>query len=203
MAPGERLKAEAGAMVYMSSSLNMETVFGGGIIQALARRLLGGEPLFMNIFTAAAGNAVIGLAGRLAGDIKHLKLTGRGVFVQAGSYLCSSPEVTVSPQFGGLRTLIGGEGLFLLKTAGAGDLFISSYGAIIPVAVNGSYRVDTGHIVAFDEALSFSIKRVGGWTSTLLSGEGFVCEFSGSGTVWIQSRVPGGFIKWLTGLLPR
>jgi len=203
LGPGEKLKAEAGAMVYMSPGISMETTFGSGILSAIARKFLGGESLFVNVFTAPQGGGEIGIAPSHVGDVQHMKLTGQTLMLQSGSYLCSSPEVTVTPQFGGIRSFFGGEGLFLLKVSGAGDLYYSSYGAIIPIDVNGSYKVDTGHIVAFQDSLSFKVKKVGGWKSTLLSGEGLICEFSGSGKLWIQSRVPDGFIGWVAKLLPR
>jgi uncharacterized protein (TIGR00266 family) len=200
---GEKLKAESGAMVYMSPDISIETTFGSGILSAIARKFLGGESLFVNIFTAAQAGGEIGIAPSHVGDVQHMKMTGQTLMLQSGSYLCSSPEVNVAPQFGGLRSLFGGEGLFLLKVSGTGDLFYSSYGAIIPIDVNGTYIVDTGHIVAFQDSLSYKVKKVGGWKSTLLSGEGLICEFSGSGKLWIQSRVPGGFIGWVSKLLPR
>jgi uncharacterized protein (TIGR00266 family) len=124
------------------------------------------------------------------------------MFLQSGSFLASSPSITVQPQFGGIRSFFGGEGLFLLKVSGSGDLFYSSYGAILPIEVDGSYVIDTGHIVAFDSTLTFNVKKVGGWKSTLLSGEGFVCEFTGKGRVLIQTRVPENFIGWLSRYLP-
>ncbi|TAL39947.1 MAG: TIGR00266 family protein [Spirochaetes bacterium] len=203
LAPGEQVKTEAGAMVYMSPQLGIETQFGSGILSAVARKFLGGESLFVNIFSAGQQAGFIGLATGLVGDVFHQPMTGKALFVQSGSYLASSPQIDVKAQFGGLRMLFGGEGFFLLKVTGMGDLFCSSYGAIIPIDVDGTYTVDTGHIVAFEESLQFNVKRVGGWKSTFLSGEGLVCEFSGKGRLWIQSRVPGGFIGWVSKLLPR
>ncbi len=203
LAPSEKLKAEAGAMVYMTPDVSIETVFGSGILSAIARKFLGGESLFVNIFTASQSGGEIGIAPEHVGDIQHMKLAGRTIMLQSGSYLCSSPDISVTPQFGGIRSFFGGEGLFLLKVSGSGDLFFSSYGAIIPIDINGSYVVDTGHIVAFEDSLSFRVKKVGGWKSTFFSGEGLVCEFSGTGKLWIQSRVPDGFINWVTKLLPR
>jgi uncharacterized protein (TIGR00266 family) len=203
LAAGEKLKAEAGAMVYMSPDISIETVFGSGILSAIARKFLGGESLFVNIFTASQSGGEIGIAPERVGDVQHMKMAGQTIMLQAGSYLCSSPEVTVTPKFGGLRSFFGGEGFFLLEVSGTGDLFFSSYGSIIPIAVSGSYVVDTGHIVAFENSLSYKVKKVGGWKSTFFSGEGLVCEFSGTGKLWIQSRVPDGFISWVTKLLPR
>ena len=202
LSQGESIKAESGAMVYMSEHITSETKFGSGILSALARKFLGGESLFVNTFTAQSGGTFVGFANDMVGDISHYQLNGT-LFIQSGSYLCSSPDIKVDPKFGGLRTLVGGEGLFLLKVTGSGDLFFASYGAIIEIDVKDKYIVDTGHIVAFEESLQFNVKRVGGWKSTLLSGEGLVCEFSGAGKVWIQSRVPNGFIGWVSKLLPR
>jgi uncharacterized protein (TIGR00266 family) len=124
------------------------------------------------------------------------------VYIQGSSFLCSGPGINTTTKFGGIRSLLGGEGLFLLKAEGNGDLFLSAYGAILPIHVESSYMVDTGHIIAFEDTLDYSIRRVGNWKSTIFSGEGLVTEFTGKGTVWIQTRVPSGFIRWLIRLLP-
>ena len=65
---------------------------------------------------------------------------------------------------------------------------INSYGAIEKIEVTGNYIVDTGHVVGWQGDLTYKIRRAGGWKSTLLSGEGLVLEFSGTGTLWIQTR---------------
>lgn len=199
---GEKITAEAGAMVYMTPGIDMETKFGSGLLSALSKKFLGGESLFINEFTARNAGEYIGIAGPMVGDVQHYSLNG-SLYLQAGAYLCSSPGVKIETKFGGIRSFFGGEGFFLLRATGAGDLFFSSYGSIVEIDVSDRYIVDTGHIVAFEESLAFNVKKVGGWKSTLLSGEGLVCEFSGRGKVWIQSRVPGGFIGWVTKLLPR
>ena len=70
------------------------------------------------------------------------------------------------------------------------------------VEVDGKYMVDTGHVVAFDGDLKYKIRRVGGWKSTLLSGEGLVLEFSGKGTLWLQTRNINAMVGWITPVLP-
>jgi uncharacterized protein (AIM24 family) len=132
------------------------------------------------------------------------------VRVEAGSMVGYSGSVDVRTQAeGGLlkslsRSVFGGEGLFLLTLSGSGPAFLSSYGAIdeVEVGPGDSLVVDTGHIVAFEETLEFSVERVGGLKSTLFSGEGLVCEFSGEGTVWTQTRSPDAFLSWLIPKLP-
>ncbi len=198
---GETLKAEAGAMAYMTSSLQVETKFGSGILSAVARKFLGGESLFFNIFKATE-KSQLGIAPTLPGVNIYIPMSSNKLIVQAGSYLCSSETVDLKAKFGGLKSFFGGEGAFLLEVGGNGDLFLNSYGAILEIDVNGKYTLDTGHLVAFEETLNYNIKKVGSWKSTLFSGEGLVFEFEGQGKLYIQTRVPGGFISWLTGLLP-
>ncbi len=92
--------------------------------------------------------------------------------------------------------MFSGEGLFFLKASGTGELFFSSFGAIHKVQVQGEYIVDTGHIVAFEPSLSFKLEKVGGLKSLFLSGEGLVCRFSGSGTLYVQTRNQNSFAAW-------
>ena len=104
------------------------------------------------------------------------------------SYLCSTPGITVDSKWGGAKSFFGGEGLFMLKCSGQGDMWMSSYGAIHEITVENTYVVDTAHIVAFDETLTFNVRSVGGMKSLFFSSEGLVCEFSGRGRLWIQTR---------------
>jgi uncharacterized protein (AIM24 family) len=83
-------------------------------------------------------------------------------------------------------------------------MLVSSYGAIEqrPLEASEVLKIDTGHIVAFDEGIGYEVNKVGGWTSTLLSGEGLVATFTGPGTLWVQTRSPADFVGWLIPQLP-
>lgn len=197
---GERVKAESGAMVSMSSNVEIETS-SGGIRKGLKRALFGGESFFQNVFTARDAPGEVTFAPTLPGDIKEIALDG-DLIIQGTSYLASSPSITVDSKFKGFKGLFSGEGMFMLKASGAGDLIINSFGAIHEVDVDGSYIVDTGHIVAFEPKLEYKVKRVGGWVSTIFSGEGLVCRFEGSGKLWLQTRHPSEFGKAIGGKLP-
>lgn len=211
--PGERIVAEAGAMVRQSTALEVETRLNAsrkagllGVVVAffvaLIRRFLGGETMFVNEFWGPRGGEVV-LAPKLSGQIMQKTLDGaRTLFVQRGGYLASSSGIDTRVRFGGLRTLFGGEGLVLLQCSGQGDVFVNSYGGITEVAVDGKFVVDTGHVVAFDGALDFRVRGIGGAKSFLFSGEGLVCEFEGRGTVYVQSRNLKALVSWLTPLLP-
>jgi uncharacterized protein (TIGR00266 family) len=199
---GESIRAEAGAMVSYDDGIDIQTDASGGILGSLKRSVLGGESFFQNTFTAAEPGEVT-LAPALSGDVVHHDLDGT-LMVQSGSYLASDPSIELDTEFGGGRTFFGGEGLFLLKLDGTGPVFLSSYGAIREreLAAGETYTVDTGHIVAFDDSASFDVTRVGGLKSTLFSGEGLVCTFTGPGRVWVQTRSPDAFLAWLIPQLP-
>ncbi len=214
LAPGETIEAEAGAMVTKTPDLGMSTHLNAGnkagffgkvmaILVALARKVFGGETMFINRFGGAHGGEVL-LAPSLSGPIWHRRMQAgqRSLLVQAGSYLASTGNIETKMRWAGLRGLFGGEGLFFLESQGDGDLFINSYGGIQEIDVEGGYIVDTGHIVAFESSLDFKIKGAGqGLKSLFLSGEGLVCEFSGRGKLYIQSRNLGALVGWLSPFL--
>jgi uncharacterized protein (TIGR00266 family) len=210
---GESIQAEAGSMVRRSMGLEMDTRLNAGrsagffgvlkaFFVALLRKFFGGETMFVNEFSGPSGGEVV-LAPTLAGHITHRVLDGRHtLFVQSGSYLASTGTIDTKVRFGGIRTLFGGEGLVLLQCTGVGDVFVNSYGGITAVDVDGKFIVDTGHIVAFDGALDFRVRTIGGMKSFFFSGEGLVCEFTGRGKIYVQSRNLGALVSWLTPLLP-
>jgi uncharacterized protein (TIGR00266 family) len=201
---GENISAEAGAMVSMSSGIEMQTSAKGGFFGALKRSVLGGESFFINTFAANDAGEVT-FAPSLPGDIYAVQLSGRSIYAQSGAYIASSPEIQVDTKWGGAKTFFSREGLFLLKLSGTGHAFLSSYGAIheIELEVGQRYTVDTGHMVAFDEGVGYHVKRVGGLKSTLFSGEGLVCELTGPGKIMIQSRSADAFLSWLIPQLPK
>lgn len=201
--PEEAIQAEGGAMVSMTSNLEIQTGMKGGVFGALKRSVLGGESLFFNTFVSRGGPGEITMAPALPGDISLVELKGETFFLQSGSYLASSPTVSVDPSWGGAKSFFGSEGLFLLKTSGQGTIVFSSYGAIHPVQIGSKpYVVDTGHVVGFTGGLEFDVRRVGGWKSTILSGEGLVCEFRGTGILYLQTRSTQSFLQWLIPRIP-
>lgn len=200
---GEKVQAEAGAMVSMTDGITMQTSVKGGLMSGLKRSVLGGESFFINTFTAEQPGHVT-IAPALPGDIVALEMTGGTLLLQSGSYLASSAEVNVDTKWGGGRTFFSREGLFLLKCTGAGTVFVSSYGAIhlIELGAGEKHTVDTGHMVAFDESVAYEVGRAGGWKTTLLGGEGMVCKLTGPGRFYMQTRSPDSFLAWLTPKLP-
>ncbi len=184
---GDQVITEAGAMMGMTPGIKLETNMQGGLLGA-AKRALGGESLFLNTYTGTAAGQRLDLAPSAPGDMEHVAMNGRTVMVQSGSFCACTPGVTVDTKWGGAKTFFGGEGLFMLRCSGQGDLWMATYGAIRAVDVTGGYTVDTSHIVAFEDTLSYQVRSVGGMKSLFLSKEGLVCQFSGTGRLWIQTR---------------
>jgi uncharacterized protein (TIGR00266 family) len=198
LAQNETVVAESGAMVSMTSNIAIQTGSraasgGGGILKALKRSVLGGEAFFMNTFTAQGGPGQVTFAPTLPGDVLSLPMAGPSIVIQRSSYMASSPTVAIDTSWQGFKGFFGGESLFMLKASGQGEVIVNSFGAIHEIPLAGPYIVDTGHIVAFDETLTFQVKKVGSWKATFFSGEGLVTVFNGKGRLWIQSRNPQAF----------
>jgi len=214
LGPGESVTAEAGAMVTRSANVGMATRLNAGsaagffakvaaFFIALVRKFLGGETMFINDFTAQGAEGEVSLAPALAGHIVHRRMENERILLQAGAYLAAGPGLKLKMRWGGLRAILSKEGLFFLEISGTGDLFMTAYGGIQAVDVDGSFIVDNGHMVAFDAGLDFQITTPGGGAMGFLaSGEGLVCRFTGRGRVYIQSRNTGALVGWIERLLP-
>ncbi|AMO21486.1 TIGR00266 family protein [Flavobacterium columnare] len=190
--PGEEFTAEAGSMIAMTPSVTMTTSSqqkkSGGFLKGL-KRMLSGESFFLNHYKASSEGGTVFLSTTLAGDMMVKELQGEGIIVQGGSYVASSPNITIDMSFQGFKNLVSKESLFWLSVKGEGTVIVNSFGAIYPIQIDGEYIVDTGHIVAFEETLNFTLTKAGkSWISSILGGEGLVCKFEGKGTVWVQSH---------------
>lgn len=204
MEMSEQVNAEAGAFVSMSSGIKIETGIRGGLFKGLKRSLLGGESFFINKFIAEIPGEVT-MAPPLPGDIHAMDLDNHRVFVQSGSFMAGTVDIDIDTKWGGSKTFFSREGLFLLKIEGTGTMFASSFGAVHPITLGDgeTCRIDTGHVVAFDDGVGYKVKRIGGLKSTFFSGEGLVVELTGPGRVWIQSRSEDAFLSWLIPHLPK
>lgn len=202
--PNERIRAEAGAMVSMSEGVNIETKAEGGFLKSLGRAVLGGESFFQNFFVAPANGGEITLAPELPGDIVVIEMKGEKLMVQAGSYMASETGIELNAKVS-VKAFMSAEGISMLEATGTGTLLVSSYGAIFEKTLGAGekYVVDTSHLVAFDGTMGVTPKTVGGFKSTLFSGEGLVIELSGPGKIYIQTRSPQALINWIIPQLPK
>jgi len=203
--PGESVVAEAGALMYMTAGVQMETIFGdgsgrgqGGLVGALlgaGRRVLTGESLFMTVFTAQGGaREKVSFAAPYPGRILAMDLAKLGgeLVCQKDSFLCAAKGVSIGIAFQkkiGVG-LFGGEGFIMQRLQGDGLTFVHAGGMLaeMDLAPGQTVRVDTGCLVALQPSVSYDVQLVGGVKTALFGGEGlFFATLTGPGHVWLQS----------------
>ena len=192
---GERIVAEAGAMASMESGIEMSTRWNGGPLGGVARRLFGGESMFVNEFHASSGGQLV-LTQPFPGDIVCKELRGETLLLQPGAFLACESTVHLSLGWAGFRSLIATEGLFRLKVSGQGRVWFGAYGAIFEREVDGEYIVDSGHLVAYEPTIGIKVGMAGGVFTSFFSGEGLVTRVQGRGKIYLQSRSFGGLAAW-------
>ncbi len=195
--PGNSIWAESGAMSRMSSDLEMKTRMVGGLLQSVVRKLVGGESLFVAEYTAS-NLGFVAVSPSSPGCVLHRELKGDSLILTAGSFLACTPGLELRPRFGGMRAFFSGEGAFFVEVAGTGDLFYNAYGGVVEKEVDGELTVDTGHVVAWDPSLEYTIGGMGGVKQTMFSGEGLVMRFKGRGKLVLQTRHLSTLAGWLT-----
>ena len=203
--PEQAISAEAGAMVSMSANVDLHSEMKGGIFGAL-NRAVGGESAFVSTFTAKGGAGEVTLAPGAPGDIVGIEMQNQNFLVQSSSYLAGDTSLQVDTRFGGAKSWLGGEGLFLLSVTGTGLLLVSSFGAIHRKTLRPGepYVVDTGHLVAWEGHMQYNLRKAAksGFFRSFLSGEGMVAEFVGPGEILIQTRNLAAFAGLLKPFFP-
>ena len=201
---GEAAIAEAGSLMYMTSGIQMETIFGdgskrpSGVLDALlgaGKRILTGESLFMTVFTNGGGTKNrVAFGAPYPGKIIPMDLQSIGgqLICQKDSFLCAARGVSVGIAFQrkiGVG-LFGGEGFIMQKLEGDGLCFVHAGGTIhhFELGAGETLRVDTGCLVALQPSVGYDIQFVGKIKTALFGGEGiFFATLTGPGKVWLQS----------------
>ncbi|MFD0363113.1 TIGR00266 family protein [Nocardia sp. GCM10030253] len=205
LAGGEPMRVESGAMVAHSAGVTLQAKAEGGILAGLKRSVLAGESFFISTFTAPPQGGWVDVAPALPGDMLNLQITpDRPFFISRGGWIANSHGVQVESKWGGFANLFGGEGGFGLRAHGDGEIVVGVFGAIdvIDLQPGEPITIDTGHVVAYDLAMNFTIRRAvsGRSIQSLKSGEGFVFDFVGPGRVLLQTRNPGAFAAWASSV---
>ncbi len=201
--PNEVVVAEAGGMMYMTSGIKMETVFGdpskqqgflGKLLDA-GKRMVTGESLFLTTFGALSNQRErVAFAAPYPGKIipLHLDQLGGEIICQKDAFLCAARGVHVGIAFQKkiLTGLFGGEGFILQRLTGDGIAFVHAGGTIhhLELQSGQTLRLDTGCLVALQPSVDYDIKMVRGIKNSIFGGEGlFLATLTGPGRVWLQS----------------
>lgn len=191
--PGEGVRAEAGAMMYMEQGIEMQT--GAGGIFSGFKRMLTGEGFFITTFLySGASKGHVAFAAPYPGKIIPLDLSREGgeFMCQKDAFLCAASGVEIELAFTKKigAGLFGGEGFILQRLRGDGLAFIHAGGTIIEKVLGAgqTLRVDTGCLAAFAPSVSYDIQMVGGFKNALFGGEGvFLAKLTGPGKVYLQT----------------
>ncbi|MDD2438940.1 MAG: TIGR00266 family protein [Methanosarcinaceae archaeon] len=199
--PGESVRAEAGAMMYMGPGIDMQTSTGrgsGGFFKGLGKglkRMLTGESFFITNFThRGEGKGHVAFGAPYPGKVIPLDLSKLGgrFLCQKDAFLCAARgievEVAFTQKLG--AGIFGGEGFILQRLEGDGMAFVHVGGTIVEkkLAPGEVMRVDTGCLAAFSESVDYDIKMVKGFKNALFGGEGlFLATLRGPGLVYLQS----------------
>lgn len=190
--PAEAVTAEAGALMYKSQDVEMDTGTHGGIFKGL-KRMVTGESFFVTAFKyTGAERGEVAFSAPYPGKIIPVDLSQGAVLCQKDAYLCSAYGVDINIAF--TRRLgagfFGGEGFILQRLSGNGFAFIHAGGTLIKKTLKKGdvLHVDTGCLVAFTENIEYNIQFVGGIKTALFGGEGlFFAVLSGEGEVFLQT----------------
>lgn len=205
--PDEQVIAEAGAMMYMSAGMRMETVFGNpaargqsgggfwGKVAAAGKRVVTGESLFMTTFTNVSHEREqVAFGGPYPGHIVplHLDELGGEIIAQKGAFLCGARGLQIGIAFQKkiMTGLFGGEGFIMQRIQGDGIALMHVGGSLkmLELAAGQAIKVDTGCLAALSPSVSYDVEFVGGIKNTFFGGEGlFLATLRGPGKVWVQS----------------
>ena len=186
---GENVYCRRGAMAWMSPSVNMDTEMGENF-KKMFTRVLTGESVFRNKYTASDGAGEIAFVSSVPGNIVPFEISSsKQIVVQKGAYLASSENVHMSiffqKRFG--TGLFGGEGFIMQKLSGEGVAFASIDGSAVEydLAPGQSILIGTGYLAAMDNTCSIDIEAVKGTNNILFGGEGlFNTRVTGPGHIW-------------------
>lgn len=179
----ETVRAESGALYYMRGNIQMESAGTGGV-GGFMKSLVTGENIFRPTYK---GTGELYLEPSFGG-FHILELQGDEWIMDAGSYWASEGTVEITAKRNKLISgLFGGEGLFQTVARGRGKLVFSTPGPIREIHLeNNRLAVDGNFAVARKGNLDYHVeKSAKTLLGSMLSGEGFVNVYEGTGTVLI------------------
>jgi uncharacterized protein (TIGR00266 family) len=189
--PGETVFSETGCLLSMTPNVELNTNFQGGL-GGIFKRMITGNSIALNYFTATSGMGEVTFTTRLPGHIVAFEIAPhRPIYVQRHSFVCATSDVNldVAATFN-LYGFFGGNGLVINKLAGYGTAFASIDGEIIEkdLAPGESILIHPGHLAAYEETVSVDVQRMRGFKNMFFGGDGFaLVRAVGPGKVWLHS----------------
>ena len=203
---GEKMITEKGSMVWMSPNMKMETTGGG--MSKMFGRMLTGESMFRNIYTAEGGAGMIAFASSFPGSIRAIEVTpDKPVVLQKSAFLAATSGVEMSVFFQKKigAAMFGGEGFLMQKVEGSGLVFAEIDGSAVEYELKEGQQlvVDTGNLAIVDSTVSIDIETVKGVKNVLFGGEGiFNTVVTGPGKVTLQTMPLSNFVGLIASRIP-
>lgn len=160
--PGQVLRAESGALMYMTDGVEMNTTTGGGLSSGF-QRMLTGQNFFISDFTYEKESGVgrVALGTDFPSKIVRLNVQEYGgkLTCQKGALLCASHTIDVQMEYSKNLTtgFFGGEGFVLQGLTGEGDVFLKAGGTLIRRELDEGeqLRVSSGCLVGFSNGVDY------------------------------------------------
>ena len=207
--PQQSIRADAGVMNYMDSSIKINTSTGN--VWSAFGRMFSGSSFFYNIFTNEGNhNGTINFSGINPGNIGAFYIPkGQSLNLVSDSYVCSTPNlvITTNVRFGGVILGYGLTFVHIEAIESDGIAWGASFGNVIEKKIkpNESLKIDNGVIMGFEANTEIHTNTVGGFTSTFFSGEGLVSKITNKGTkplrMFLQSRSKIAYLSYLKNIL--
>lgn len=176
------VRYESGGMYYMQGNLEMETNLpsAGGFLKSMVTRESVVKPVIRGSgtvwFEPSFGNFTI------------MDLKGEEWILDKGAYYASEMGIEIGSFTNkSISGLFSGEGFFQTKVAGVGKVVLLSNGPLETVELNnGKLVVDGSFAVARQASVQLTVAKANkGIFGSMISGEGIVNTFTGTGKVLI------------------
>ncbi|KAL3661430.1 hypothetical protein V7S43_013633 [Phytophthora oleae] len=209
--PEQCLRAETGAMIYMTDGVEMETTTAGGFGEGM-KRMMTGENFFVSCFTYhGTEKGKVALGTNFPSKIVHLRLSDfldGSIICQKGAFLCGSDTVNIEMEFAKKFGVgfFGGEGFILQRLTGSGDVLVRASGTLIERELQPGevLRISSGCLVAFEPSVHYDITMMKGAKNVLFGGEGlFVTTLTGPGKIYLQSLPFDRVVGEMAARIPR
>jgi len=216
---GDGLVSEPGAMTTMHNDVSLKAqMLNKSTGQTCLACCCAGESFFANYYQpkdhVPPGYGLdVFITPSGPGEVMLLHMNNEEWLIQSGSFLCADSSLTIGATAQGRdcadmckKGCCSGEGFFLLKVTGTGRLCLDAYGSILRYDLQpGEQRViDNGQILCWTSGMDYDINFAvpGNMCQSYLSGEGFVCTFTGPGTVYCHTRSWQGLADAIAPHLP-
>jgi uncharacterized protein (TIGR00266 family) len=209
--PNQVLRAESGAMMYMTENVTINTTTGGGLSEGF-KRMLTGQNFFISDYAyegAPGTTGTVALGTDFPSRIIRLNVEEYGgkLVCQQGALLCCSHTIDINMEFtksmsGGF---FGGEGFILQALSGEGDVFLKAGGTLIRRDLEPSeeIRISSGCLVGFSDGVDYDVQMVKGFQNVIGGGEGlFMTTLTGPGVVWLSGMPPQRMIGEIARRIP-